>query len=255
MKYSLSFLLLWLPVMWLAAQTRTVHVMVALCDNETQGIVPVPASIGKGDDPDRNLYWGAGYGVKTFLDKRTADWVLVKKLESDYSYILDRRLFKHRTQDVYLLAEAYHGAHMKDCLEDFLHAADGQGARVECTSDGEKLYFGGKANVLSFIGHNGLMDVQPDVSFREAKTLRPKVIILGCYSKMYFEPYIQQAHTKALLWTTHLMAPEAYTLKAALDGWMRDESGQQIRERAAQAYHQYQKCGIRGARNLFATGM
>ena len=255
MKYSFSFLLLWLSFAFASAQTRTVHVMVALCDNETQGIVPVPASIGRGDDPDRNLYWGAGYGVKTFFDKKTTDWVLVEKLESDYSYILDRRLFKHRNQDVYLLAEAYHGAHMKDCLEDFLHSADGQGVRVACTSDGQKLYFGGKANVLSFVGHNGLMDVQPEVNFREAKTLRPKVIILGCYSKMYFEPYIQQAQAQALLWTTHLMAPEAYTLKAALDGWMRDESGQQIRERAAQAYHQYQECGIRGARNLFATGM
>ncbi|MGY6648706.1 hypothetical protein [Wenyingzhuangia sp. IMCC45574] len=56
------------------------------------------------------------------------------------------------------------------------------------------------------------------------------------------------------MWTTHLMAPEAYTLKAALDGWMLNESGKQIDERAAQAYHKYQKCGIKGARNLFATG-
>ena len=50
------------------------------------------------------------------------------------------------------------------------------------------------------------------------------------------------------------MAPEAYTLKAALDGWIGNESGKQIDERAAQAYHKYQRCGIKGARNLFATG-
>jgi len=50
------------------------------------------------------------------------------------------------------------------------------------------------------------------------------------------------------------MAPEAYTLKAAIDGWIIDETSQQIKERAAQAYNQYQKCGIRGARNLFTTG-
>ena len=50
------------------------------------------------------------------------------------------------------------------------------------------------------------------------------------------------------------MAPEAYTLKAAIDGWILNESRKQIDERAAQAYNKYQKCGIKGARNLFATG-
>lgn len=37
--------------------TRIVHVLVALCDNEHQGIVPVPARLGNGEDPERNLYW------------------------------------------------------------------------------------------------------------------------------------------------------------------------------------------------------
>ena len=52
----------------------------------------------------------------------------------------------------------------------------------------------------------------------------------------------------------NLMAPEAYTLKAALDGWIGNENGEQVRERAAVAYDKYQKCGMRGARRLFATG-
>jgi len=43
-------------------------------------------------------------------------------------------------------------------------------------------------------------------------------------------------------------------LKWAIDGWISGESDAQIRERAASAYHQYQKCGMRGARNLLVTG-
>jgi len=31
------------------------HVIVALCDNESQGIVPVPARLGNGQDPGSNL--------------------------------------------------------------------------------------------------------------------------------------------------------------------------------------------------------
>ena len=38
---------------------RLVHVFVALADNAHQGIVPVPAALGNGDDAAQNLYWGA----------------------------------------------------------------------------------------------------------------------------------------------------------------------------------------------------
>jgi hypothetical protein len=49
------------------------------------------------------------------------------------------------------------------------------------------------------------------------------------------------------------MAPEAYTLEAALEGWIGKESSSKIRERATIAYNKYQKCGINGARRLFST--
>jgi hypothetical protein len=50
------------------------------------------------------------------------------------------------------------------------------------------------------------------------------------------------------------MAPEAYTLKSALDAWILGENNEQIRERAAAAYDKYQKCGLNPARRLMATG-
>ena len=49
---------------------KTIHVFVALCDNRYQGIVPVPASIGNGQDTKNNLYWGAGYGIKAFSARK-----------------------------------------------------------------------------------------------------------------------------------------------------------------------------------------
>jgi hypothetical protein len=56
-----------------------------------------------------------------------------------------------------------------------------------------------------------------------------------------------------LLWTTGLMAPEAYTLKAALAGWMQQESKEQIRMRAAAAYAQYQRRSDDAAMRLFSS--
>ncbi len=48
--------------------------------------------------------------------------------------------------------------------------------------------------------------------------------------------------------TTGLMAPEAYTLTAAIEAHVR---GTDVREAAAQAYHKHQNCGVNAARRLF----
>src|SRR6187551_3111970 len=60
------------------AGLKTIHVFVALCDNEYQGIVPVPAKIGNGQDAATNLYWGCGAGVRTYF-KNSKSWTLVKR--------------------------------------------------------------------------------------------------------------------------------------------------------------------------------
>ncbi|GAA4107146.1 hypothetical protein GCM10022393_02180 [Aquimarina addita] len=226
---------------------------VALCDNINQGIVPVPAKLGNGQDPFHNLYWGAGYGVKNFFKVKTKDWNFLKSIPSDDSYILERILFKHATKDIYLLAEAYDGAKIKTCTENFLKASNGQNS-IQILQEDTKLNFGGDANLLAYIGHDGLMDFDVNVLYKDSVVTPREVIILACYSKNFFSPEIKKAKAIPVLWTTHLMAPEAYTLKSAIDGWILNESGKAIDERAAQTYHQYQKCGIRGARNLFTTG-
>jgi hypothetical protein len=235
------------------AQIRTAHVYVALCDNEHQGIVPVPATLGNGKDPVTNLYWGAAYGVKSYFRTRAQSWEIVDVPESNDPFILERMLFRHKSDSVYLLAEAYDGEQIQDCIEDFLLASNGQ-RPVVVEDHGLSLSFGGGADVLAYVGHDGLMDFGVDLQYHSNETEKKDVMILACYSMRYFAPEIQKAGANPVLWTTHLMAPEAYTLEAALDGWIKNESGTLIEERAAQAYHKYQNCGINGARNLFVSG-
>ena len=234
-------------------QAKTIHVYVALCDNVHQGIVPVPDRLGDGKKPNTNLYWGAMYGVKSFFKNKASDWELLKTESLNDSPILERLLFKHKTKNIYLLADAYDGEKIRICIEDFLKSANGQNP-LSVQNENEVLDFGGHSDLLAFVGHDGLMDFNVDVKYNQAVGEKKDVIILACYSKRFFAPHIKKAQANPVLWTTHLMAPEAYTLKAAIDGWMNNESGAEIDERAAQTYNQYQKCGIRGARNLFATG-
>ena len=94
---------------------KTIHTFVALCDNENQGIYPVSKDLGNGQSPRLNLYWGALYGVKTHFEKSTSDWSFVKSEKHD-SILLERVIFKHKTKNVYMVADAYNGMFIKKCI-------------------------------------------------------------------------------------------------------------------------------------------
>lgn len=236
-----------------------IHVFVALCDNVNQGIVPVAASLGNGDDPARNLYWGAGFGVKTFFGKHR-DWQLVDATgpsSKSSSVVLDRVVFKHRKKSAFLVAEAYRGKYIKQATEDFLAATAGEpGEALKITVNGKatELLVGGSSNLIVYTGHDGLMDFQLNSFPRKRDGVKREAIILACASKSYFADSLRATGADPLLWTTNLMAPEAYILSAAIEGWLNHETGEQIRMRAAKAYDQYQHCGLRSASALFATG-
>ncbi|MBC3758227.1 hypothetical protein H7U19_07420 [Hyunsoonleella sp. SJ7] len=232
--------------------TNTVHVFVALCDNANQGIVPVPAKLGNGQDPKNNLYWGAMFGLKSYF-KRSKDWVFISSVKNPQPHILERVLFKHSTANTCLLADAYDGQYIKNAIKDFLEATAGRNT-VSIEHGTKRLKFGGASNLLAYIGHDGLMEFDVKGEFEPINNKQRDAIILACVSKDYFKPYLEETKANPLLWSTGLMSPEAYTLKWALDGWVLSETDSEIRERAAKAYHNYQKCGINGARRLLVTG-
>ena len=82
---------------------RVIHVVVALCDNQYQGIVKVPAGIGNGQDARTNLYWGAGYGVKTHFN-RSEEWIAQPASQATDTHILERAVWKHKDSAVYILS-------------------------------------------------------------------------------------------------------------------------------------------------------
>jgi hypothetical protein len=230
------------------------YVVVALCDNVNQGIVPVPAALGNGDDTGRNLYWGARFGVRTHFGA-SREWRLVSSTRDPSPKVVERLVFKHRTREAYLVADAYRGSEIRQATADFLNAASGNtNPVVEAEGRAYGLSKGAAAHLVAYVGHDGLMDFQLPHVPKRRDDARRDAVILACASKQYFAPALKESGANPLLWTTNLMAPEAYVLKAALDGWVAGESGEQVRERAAKAYNTYQNCGLKAARSLFATG-
>lgn len=236
---------------FMVAPPKTIHVMVALCDNKYQGIVPVPLKIGNGQNQNSNLYWGCGYGIRSYF-KKSKEWIFLK-LEKKDSTILERIIFKHATKNMYLVADAYNGKYIRTCTEDFLKSCSGK-LKDSLLLNGQQVNLYGNASMLSYIGHDGLMDFQLSEKFANTDGKKRDCIILACISKRYFAPHLKQTGANPMVWTTGLMCPEAYTLHDALSGYVNGETNEAVRTRAAKAYAQYQKCSEKAARNLLVTG-
>jgi hypothetical protein len=240
----------WLAVSATAQQhVKTIHVFVALCDNEHQGIAPVPEQLGNGDDPANNLYWGALYGTKTFL-KKSKDWTLVRADKNPGEHVLERAIFQHKRMKAYLVADAYRGARIKNAVRDFLIATAGN-HRTVLEVEEKSLGIHGAADLVVYVGHNGLMEFDVDQPARDENARVGEAIVLACKSEPYFRPRLARLKCRSILLTRGFMAPEAYTLEAAVAGWLAGEPAEKIRDRAARAYDKYQKCGLKAATRLF----
>ena len=230
--------------------STTIHIFVALCDNENQGIVRVPAKLGNGQDPFHNLYWGSAYGIKTYF-KRSVEWHMLQSRPVD-GEILERCIFKHKEKNVFIVADAYDGQFIKNTTIDFLRSSAGID-KDTLQINGTRIGTLGNAKLLAYIGHDGLMDFELNQTYPNADGQTRDVIILACYSRDYFQSHLALAQARPLVWTTGLMAPEAYTIHDALRGYIRGEGKAAIRERAAQAYARYQKCSVGAARGLLVA--
>jgi hypothetical protein len=231
---------------------KVIHVLVALCDNEFQGIAPVPAFLGNGEDTIKNLYWGAMFGVKTYFSK-SKSWTKITTISKPKDNVLERIILKHKTQNVYLVADAYRGSKMRETIDDFFSATTGE--RLENVKIGnETVQILGSANVIAFVGHDGLMDFKLEKDLVKKDDDRREAIVLACASRQYFAEHLKKTNAVPLLWTSNLMAPEAYILHDALDGWINGETNEQIQLRAAYAYAKFQKISVKSASKLLVTG-
>lgn len=230
-----------------------VHLFVPLCDNEHQGIVPVNATLGDGFNPKSNLYWGAMYGIKSYF-KRNAKWKMLSSSNISDT-ILERVVFvweRSNASDVYVIADAYRGDKMKECLDDFYNAL---AISKESTIDvnGKNIKIGSNADLVGFNGHNGMMDVE--IEYKKNKNVPAKdAIVIACASHGFFTPNLQVSGGYPLLTTTNLLAPEAYVVEAVISAWAENKNGDEIVHAAGVAYNEYQKCGLNGAKRLFKTG-
>ncbi len=236
---------------------KIIHIFVALADNTHQGIVPVKSSLGNGDNPRTNLYWGAMYGVRSFF-KRSGYWVFMGKYNTTNENILERIVLRHKSGNALIIADAYRGRNIKECTREFLRAAAGKRAEIIKLKDGKgntsEININSNGALICYVGHNGLLDFRLTNYPTGKKTNRRKVIILGCWSRQLFRDAVKKSRAHPLLWATGKLAPEAYILEAAFSNYVKNADSNEIRRSAARAYNKYQKCGLKAAKRLLVTG-
>ena len=217
------------------AGTRRVHVVVALADNATQGIAPVPAKIGNGDDAAQNLYWGASEGFRSVFGA-SRDWKLDRTDANPSTEVLERRTYHHITSDCVLVAEAWRGRDIHGALGAyFAHLRDGPD------------------DLVAFIGHNGLMDraLAPIPAARPTRTA--DAIVLCCRSGEWFAPHLAALKARPVLTTEQLMYPGSFLLRDALAVWLRKGSRPEIRTAAARSYAKNQGISLKAAMGVFSA--
>lgn len=215
------------------AESRSVRVFVSLCDNETQGIVPVGEKIGNGDDPEANLYWGCTDGISVHF-KKTGKWKVVKT-ESDVSDAILRRIhFKHVEEDLVLVADAYRGSKMMLCLKDFETAAAS-----------------GEYDLVAYIGHNALMDFRQEPPTKVDGN-RTEVVVLCCLSEKYFRKRLEALGCRPLVMTSQFMYPGSFILASATESWRKGGGHEGARAAAGLAYAKNQKISVKAATGVFS---
>lgn len=239
-----------------------IHVSVALADNKHQWIAPVNESIGNGQDARGNLYWGARYGLKNFLVK-DAGWKVIKQVATQDKRRLESLVFTkliarngHQVK-VYLIADAWDGRYISETIRQFLSFSAGSDVITLVVNDQLSLDAGGAAHLKVYIGHDALMDYfgLKNKSIRNPEkavnALESDAIVLACKSKAYFEPRLKALGSHPLVLTTGLMAPEAYSLDAAITTWVTGAGDNEVRKSVAAAYAKYQKISLSSAGRLF----
>lgn len=215
---------------------KQVALFVALCDNEHQGIAPVPSAIGDGENPERNLYWGCGDAVPRLLRRAENKWKIqhvddwLDKPEPVLRTIVCTRVDETLT----LTAFAWRGDAMSECLRAF-----------------EKALVSGKYELVAFIGHNGLMDDELPMPDKPAASAAD-AMVLCCMSHEYFTPRLKAMGSRPVLMTRQFMYPAGQVFLHALDAWVNSpEDVQRIREAAGRVYAENQHISARAGVGIF----
>ncbi len=241
-----------------AATPLVIHVIIPLCSND-QIDCGSPAA-GLAGNLKTNLYWGALFGHRRFLDRPQSEFTRIDVARGK-GPLLERAVYRRmiaapgsigtegKTVEQIVVLDAYHGESINQAVDMFWHRATKGG--VVFFRDGDKDREE-RVSVVGYSGHNRLMDgIQLPAITNEGASAIPS-FVLACASEQYFGPALRAAGSETLVMTRTLMAPEGYVLDAVVRAIGDRAPKAQIRASAVRAYAKWQKLSEPVASTIFA---
>lgn len=240
-----------------AGRPLVVHVRVALCSN-AQIDCGSPIA-GRPRDLAHNIYWGAIFGARRFLERKGSAYTRLSLQKID-EVTLERAVYRRRipttrwklrragSVDEIVVLDAVDGTKIDQAVTGFFGAAAHGESIVVNDGDGERTL---RVHVAGYVGHNRLMDGLglPDA---ENDTEALPSFVLACYSERYFGNKLRRAGSRPLVTTRQLMAPEGYLLEAVLRGIGDGATEKEIRRLAVATYAKWARLSDAQARWIFA---
>jgi hypothetical protein len=233
-----------------AGKPLVVEVHVPLCDSTI--IRCGNAKLGDGDNPETNLYWSTTPGFGQWFARRDGGWkrVLAQKAgETGDADVLAVHVYRRtiatpaswkkrgvaKQFELDIVIHGWRGKAIDRALAAYAGDVSGSGFRALVLDDGSKLAAGGAAQLVAWVGHNRLMDLER-FDWPAAGSAVKGAIAIACDTAPYMKATVPAATRVPLLMTSDLLFANAAPLEAAVLAFATGGGYAQIRKDAASAY-------------------
>ena len=213
-----------------AGKPLVVEVHVPLCD---KSIIPCGNDkLGDGENPETNLYWSTTPGFGRWFNRKGGGWKRIKLAKPDDTGDKDvlalhvyrrtmrspsawRKAGAPATFELDIVVRGWRGTAIDKALATYAKDISGGAARSIALADDTTLEAGGAAQLVAWVGHNRLMDLESFDWPAPSKDVKGTIAI-ACHTAAYMEDSVPAATRVPLLMTKDFLFANAAPLEAAV---------------------------------------
>lgn len=244
----------------------TVTVHVALCDS-SKSKVNSP-DLGLGNNPAKNLYWGAKNGVRRFFNDRS-EWELIGADPGrSVRYVLQRVVFIRKVKptpewrqrgvtkpfQICMLAVAWAGPAAGDAMRAVFRDALNLQPPTEVRVGERTLRFGSGSNLIGYVGFNAVKEdssILPDPGESIPRPAPRGVFFITPSSAQTVGSTLRDLGLHPVLLTTDYITPEAYVLYGLTEALAQGRIEKGFSLNAAELYAKFQRLEPEATYTLF----
>lgn len=242
-----------------AGKPLVVEVHVPLCEGTI--IACGNRKLGDGDNPDTNLYWSTTPGFGEWFARRGSGWKRVAKQkvgETGDADVLALHVYRRTVAtpgrwrsrgapkqiELDIVVHGWRGTAIDRALAAYAEDVSGAKPRTIRLADGSTLDAGGAAQIVAWVGHNRLMDLE-SFAWPEPDGKAKGAIAIACHTAAYMEAEVPAAKRVPLLMTRDYLFANAAPLEATVLAFASGGNYAAIRLAAATAYAGVQQREVR----------